>query len=229
MDSAPETYTLERIDSAEGRIYRYSEDYWVPPEKEYLIEDLSAEIGNSINSYRYGFFDPSGKTIPIAEDSITIWDSTFSRKSFEQGNLLYFNYALTKHIGLDSADFEYDFGDTHLRLKGCVLDGIVYGDTTTTSVDDYRGMIPENIVLYQNYPNPFNPSTSIKYSLSSRQFVNIKVYDITGREVALLLKEEKPAGTYEIKFDGSALPSGVYFCKMQAGSHHHIMKMILLK
>ncbi|NLT51475.1 MAG: T9SS type A sorting domain-containing protein [Ignavibacteria bacterium] len=90
--------------------------------------------------------------------------------------------------------------------------------------------------LKQNFPNPFNPSTMINYSLpAGRQelpmnsFVNLKVYDILGREVATLVNEEKPAGNYEVKFDASNISSGVYLYKLQAGEYNKTMKMILIK
>jgi photosystem II stability/assembly factor-like uncharacterized protein len=83
--------------------------------------------------------------------------------------------------------------------------------------------------LYQNYPNPFNPSTSLQYAIGSRQFVTLKVYDLLGREVATLVNEEKPAGEYEVEFDGFALPSGIYFYQLKAGQYSETKKMILLK
>ena len=88
---------------------------------------------------------------------------------------------------------------------------------------------PESFNLFQNYPNPFNPSTLIKYAIGSRQYATLKVYDILGNEVATLVDEEKPAGTYEVEFDASKLVSGIYFYKLQAGGFIKIRKMVLLK
>jgi photosystem II stability/assembly factor-like uncharacterized protein len=83
--------------------------------------------------------------------------------------------------------------------------------------------------LNQNYPNPFNPRTFIQYAIANRQFVTLKVYDILGKEVATLVNEEKPAGSYEVKFDALNYPSGIYFYKLQAGSFIETKKMIFLK
>jgi len=83
--------------------------------------------------------------------------------------------------------------------------------------------------LSQNYPNPFNPSTKIKFVIPKLSFVNLKVYDVLGREVAILVNEEKPAGEYEIKFDGSKLASGIYFYKLRTGNFTDTKKFILLK
>jgi uncharacterized Ntn-hydrolase superfamily protein len=88
---------------------------------------------------------------------------------------------------------------------------------------------PNSFYLYQNSPNPFNPTTSIQYAIGSRQFVQLKVYDVLGNEVATLVNEEKPAGTYDVQFDASALPSGIYFYKLKAGSFAETKKMILLR
>ena len=83
--------------------------------------------------------------------------------------------------------------------------------------------------LFQNYPNPFNPVTSIKYVVSSRQFVTLKVYDVLGNEIATLVNEEKQPGTYEVEFDGMGLPTGIYFYQLNAGSFVETKKLVLLK
>ncbi len=89
--------------------------------------------------------------------------------------------------------------------------------------------LPENYYFAQNYPNPFNPTTSIQYAIGSQQFVSLKVYDVLGNEVATLVNEEKPAGSFEVSWNADNLPSGIYFYKLQAGSFTETKKMILLK
>ena len=101
---------------------------------------------------------------------------------------------------------------------------------------------PDDFVLYQNYPNPFNPSTKIRFSMpvspsaSSRaeskdegSRVQLKVYDILGKEVATLVNEEKPAGTYEVDFDASGLSSGVYIYSLKVNGVTISRQMMLLK
>jgi len=83
--------------------------------------------------------------------------------------------------------------------------------------------------LEQNYPNPFNPSTNINYQISQNDFVSLKVYNVLGSEVAILVNETKPAGNYEVTFDASSLSSGTYFYKLQTGSFVETKKMILMK
>jgi photosystem II stability/assembly factor-like uncharacterized protein len=89
--------------------------------------------------------------------------------------------------------------------------------------------VPTEFLLSQNYPNPFNPSTKIKYSVPKSSNVVIKVFDILGKELEILVNEEKPVGTYEITWYAANLPSGVYFYRLEAGNFVHTKKMILLR
>jgi hypothetical protein len=100
-----------------------------------------------------------------------------------------------------------------------------------TTLTDLENTIiqPFEYSLNQNYPNPFNPSTSIKYAISSKQFVTLKVYDVIGNEVAILVSEEKPASNYEVSFDASKLSSGVYYYQLRSGEFIQTKKMIYLK
>ena len=82
--------------------------------------------------------------------------------------------------------------------------------------------------LFQNYPNPFNPTT-INYSVPKTSFVIIKVYDVLEKIVATLINEEKMPGNYNVEFDGSDLPSGVYFYQLDAGDFVATKKLLLLK
>ena len=95
-------------------------------------------------------------------------------------------------------------------------------------------VLPTKYELSQNYPNPFNPSTTIKYSIpivGAQNFVpvELKVYDVLGREIATLVNEQKPAGSYEVNFDASKLSSGIYFYTLSSGSKNITKKMILLR
>ena len=98
-----------------------------------------------------------------------------------------------------------------------------------TEVKDYSNKIPDEFSLSQNYPNPFNPTTTISYNVPKASFVTIKLFDTLGKEVAMLVNEEKQDGTYNIRFDGSKLSSGIYFYTMQAENFVSTRKLILLK
>jgi len=108
------------------------------------------------------------------------------------------------------------------------------GMTGTIIVQDPVGVSDDgetakNFDLKQNFPNPFNPSTRISYAIPSASFVNLKVYDIIGNEIAVLVNEEKQAGNYQIDFDATELTGGVYFYQLLTGSFVETKKMILMK
>ena len=88
---------------------------------------------------------------------------------------------------------------------------------------------PTQFGLSRNYPNPFNPTTSFRFRVSGFEFVSLKVLDVLGREVATLVKENRQPGIYSVQWDASGLPSGVYFCRLQAGSFVDTNKMVLSK
>ena len=143
-------------------------------------------------------------------------------------------------------NFSDKFGMYHLNSPGeppgttqwstnlyyCIIGGEEFGNPVP--VDETEPALPTKLSLSQNYPNPFNPSTIIQYAVSSRQFVSLKVYDVLGKEIATLVNEEKPAGSYEVEFNSrglihQTLPSGIYFYQLRAGSFIQTKKMILLK
>jgi hypothetical protein len=97
------------------------------------------------------------------------------------------------------------------------------------SVEAEKPTVPAAITLYQNYPNPFNPTTTVSYSLPSPMQTTLVVYDLLGRQVALLIDELQPAGDYTIHFNGAGLPAGIYFYRLSAGRSSIMRKMTLLR
>ena len=89
--------------------------------------------------------------------------------------------------------------------------------------------LPTQFVLYQNYPNPFNPTTAISYQLAANGYVTLKVFDVLGREVARLVNEQQPAGTHDVRWDASGMPSGMYLYRITAGNFVSARKMVLTK
>ncbi len=120
--------------------------------------------------------------------------------------------------GMNATAIEY-------RLKQIDYNG-TYAYSEIVSVDN---LAPSGFVLEQNYPNPFNPSTRIKYAIAGKQFVSLKVYDLLGNEIATLVNEEKPAGTYEVEFNANRLSAGVYYYTIVTENFVQTKKMILLK
>ena len=104
-----------------------------------------------------------------------------------------------------------------------------YENMLISSISDYENPPLNNFILSQNYPNPFNPSTKIIYSVPQSSNVVLKVFDVLGSEVETLVNNEKPAGSYEVEFDATGLPSGIYFYQLRAGNFVETKKMILMK
>ena len=96
-------------------------------------------------------------------------------------------------------------------------------------INNEGGEIPAEFKLLQNYPNPFNPTTNIKFMLQSDGTVNLRIFDILGNEVTVLVNEIKQAGTYTVNFDASKYSSGIYFYTFEAGNYRQTKKMLLVK
>ncbi|MBS1553195.1 MAG: T9SS type A sorting domain-containing protein [Bacteroidetes bacterium] len=116
-----------------------------------------------------------------------------------------------------------DFGSA-IGLLNC-------GNACASTEDNIlsNNQLPKEYSVNQNYPNPFNPSTNIQYEIPFDNFVSIKIYNLLGKEVMSLINDFKKAGSYNLSFDGSNLPSGVYYYKITAGNFEQVKKMILVK
>ena len=110
-----------------------------------------------------------------------------------------------------------------VRPNICVVSNVI------TNNGNLQSGIPSEFKLHQNYPNPFNPVTKIKFDVPKSSFVSLKVYDILGREVSVLVKENKQAGSYTVDFNASEFTSGVYFYRLETASFADVKKMILVK
>ena len=116
----------------------------------------------------------------------------------------------------------------HLRIVNNDIQK-VFGSKTDNSGKSKNSVLPTVFKLYQNYPNPFNPTATIRYDLPQNSKVNIKIYDLLGRQVKQLVDEFKQAGSYTVNFDGTNLASGVYFYRIEAGKFVESKKMVLVK
>ena len=141
-------------------------------------------------------------------------------------------YTLAQGIGIVSiVDEVYDdpteiFRGTSDNLVYAKINGKEYGVFLSVRENESE---PNKFILRQNYPNPFNPSTIIEYSLLRRDHVLLKVFDDLGRQVEVLVDELQEPGIHQCRFVGNSLPSGVYFCRLQAGSLSETRKLMLLK
>jgi len=158
-------------------------------------------------------------------------------RSTQNDNYIWQNIGFVPGFGTTTEIHNYSYVDKSLqpgnyqyRLKQIDFEGTFeYSNIFEISID-----APEEFSLEQNYPNPFNPVTKIKYEIpgqarNDNAAVTLKVYDVLGDEVATLVNEEKPLGTYEVDFDATGLPSGIYFYQLKAGSFVETKKMVLLR
>jgi hypothetical protein len=104
-----------------------------------------------------------------------------------------------------------------------------FGPAIVTSVEGKSGQTIRSFELAQNYPNPFNPSTEISFSLAKSEKVKLTVYNLLGKEVAVLVNGMRNAGSQSVTFDAKNLSSGVYFYKLEAGTSIAAKKMMLIK
>ena len=150
------------------------------------------------------------KTFTGAPDSITL-------NSVVSATVPYQNYTVTVTAAENGGP------RTHTRTWTLTVANII-------GISNNGGEVPVIYALGQNYPNPFNPSTVIDYSLPKQSVVNLKVYDVLGQDVATLVNNEfKQAGVYDVTFNASNLPSGVYYYRLTAGEYTDVRKMILVK
>ncbi len=155
-------------------------------------------------------------TTPIAQFGASGPKINSVKASTGNHKVVYFGFAFEQLNDVTVAD------SLVKRSVKWLTDGIVLDNPV-------EGSVPSEYTLEQNYPNPFNPKTIIEFKVSNTAPVTIKVYDLIGREVAVLVNEVKQPGIYRVTFDGENLASGVYFYKMIAGDFSSVKKMNLLK
>jgi len=161
-----------------------------------------------------------------------IFAATYSNSVFRSTNNGD-NWVL-KNNGLPSRTTSLAINSNGYILTGTVFGGVYRGLNSTITIAKNHNVTPSTLLLEQNYPNPFNPSTKIRFTNYELRFTSLKVYDVLGNEIATLVNEEKPAGSYEVEFSVGqnsilSLSSGIYFYQLKAGSFIQTRKMILLR
>jgi hypothetical protein len=220
---------------------------WMPPED---ITDLALDATGKLwmtSPGGIGVYDKHGVPVPVELVSFNAsaegnninlnWStaSEINNRGFEVQRYNGVEWMLLTFIEGKGTTAEYQnylyternvgTGKYRYRLKQVDFDGS-YSFSAEVEVEI---TIPGEFYLHQNYPNPFNPSTKIKFGIGSRQHILLKVYDVLGREAAVLTNEFKEAGEYEIDFNASYLSSGVYYYSIQAGDFFQTKKLILVK
>jgi hypothetical protein len=220
-------FYLERNDSIKTTTYRLDiEDLDEDGDSldEVLLDSLEVPHATNYFSYRYTWRsgDPDPKLVVIQGPYwvIVFGDTVMARIA----SFLFQDDLIADKYGVVEI---YPEGSPPLLLTGMIINGVKYGNIVV--VDELNKSNLSEYMLANNYPNPFNPSTLIKFYLPEATFVKFTVFDVLGNEVRVLINEEKESGFHEILFDGSNLPSGVYFYNLQTSKYSEMKKMILIK
>lgn len=202
---------------------------------EHLIMDFKMEVGDSIQISR----EPgsTGYTVCTEKKEVTTFIGTTDvQKTFfidwfttavdeEQ------TFTLQRGVGLYF--FKPSFHSSE-QLVAAIISGVVYGDTTVVSVEDYGQQIPDDFILHPNFPNPFNASTTILFELPTATHVKITIHDILGNQVTVLVKEKLNAGQHKLQWRGKSslgegVSSGLYLVVMTTENSVQVRKALLLK
>ena len=256
MDSTLIEYTYAFTDNFDEIIQkRYSNNIWQNYYRsKYLYNNLMLNIETDDYFWRNGAWRDTLKYISEYnnfENIVTQTSLAYSNGTWENSTRTEYTYDAQNNV-LDAVikiwlfnswintlklSFEFDaYGNMTLLLlqHWNFISGwanfyrtMAYYTEITSCYDDDISL--KEFELFQNYPNPFNPTTKISYTIPEGGNVTLKVFDLLGSEVAELVNGETEAGNYEINFDASLLPSGVYIYKLQAGDFVETKKMILIK
>ncbi|RKZ00070.1 MAG: hypothetical protein DRQ13_01145 [Ignavibacteriae bacterium] len=192
----------------------------------------SITIGPGSNSYFF-YYDSLGNQVPVEKYYFIVIDSLdeyeyelwFHPKTSLPFDSVLITFDSTFYIDQHNFDIELIVKISDISIESYIQSfkadwGLGVGDDE---------LLPKEYKLFQNYPNPFNPTTTIKYQIPELSFVTLKVYDVLGNEIAILVNGEKPAGSYEVEWDAFSLPSSIYFYRLQAGDFIQTKKMVLIK
>jgi hypothetical protein len=214
-------YNYSRIDSLTGNLFTYD----TINHTDCLIDSLNVRKNDSAYSC-------VGKWYKCDDTAnFNIFNLNLKSRSFYWTN--YFEggdrHRLALGIGkvrIDQYGAQFQMGHT---LKGCLINGVLYGDTSLVGINQISSEIPGKFSLSQNYPNPFNPNTKIQFALPNSAFVKVIVYDALGKEVETIVNEQLNAGTFEAEWNAVNYPSGVYYYKLSAGDYSETKKMVLIR
>jgi hypothetical protein len=227
------------LDSSNGNLFTYETGWCTSPF--IIVDSLSSSLNDTFRQC------PTHNLYDIRKCYET------GIKNFMGNNLPYKRFDKVNHTFHYICEYIYNIGYSYgysndlypnwyrtYTLLGCVIDGVLYGDTNIVGLKRISELTPDKYKLLQNYPNPFNPATKIKFDIPPSKGVGLPaagrgmtvqlvIYDILGREIATLVNEQLKPGTYEVEWDGSNYPSGVYFYKLITQNYSETKKMVLIK
>ena len=222
-----------------------------------IIAGIHSSFRNIISEDNLIYVGSKGDGVYVLSDYGNIWNLRYPTVGYAYVDAAALTSTGIYMIGgeLTGCYFTYDHGESWIEINsglpnkyintiffdeqsyaysGLTYFGIYKSLSPLTSIEEDFQVRLNSYTLFQNHPNPFNPKTKIKFTIPSdvkrkKRNVSLKVYDVLGNEIATLVNEEKPAGTYEITWYAEKLPSGVYFYKLQAGDFTETKKMVLIK
>ncbi len=228
----PHTQTPGIADaSVADQMARWNQDRWNDPR-------WPSTANNILQSkYIYGDYNP--RTIPGVDTNGTKTENGIGIRRFTD---LGENFSQTTYVSkidgipLGAQIWDDTENDAYVTMSAGYANSSEYraivaaaGSAEIVAVKGPTGQTPQTYELSQNYPNPFNPTTTILYDLPTSGYVTLKVYDVLGREVTTLVDEKQSAGTHTLTFNAANLPSGVYFCRLQAGPFMQTRKLMVIK
>jgi phosphatidylserine/phosphatidylglycerophosphate/cardiolipin synthase-like enzyme len=176
--------------------------------------DMHLKTGSGLLHHKYAILDAGwAGTTPMVITGSHNWSSS-AENSNNENTLIIRDAALANFYFQEFAARYYQFGGT---------------DTLAVSVEADESQRPAAWALFQNYPNPFNPTTVVSCQVPVASSIRLVVYDLLGREVAVLMDGRKPAGAYTVQFNATGLASGVYFVRLQSGEFTLVRSMMLLR
>ncbi len=217
-------------DSGNTRIYKYN-PY---AQKDVLQFDYSKNVGDTVSVYypTPTAFGPDTSIVTVLETGSRLFFGQIRKymRFYEKTvhATLYWIYEITDSIGMSFYQFEPGI---QYALVGAVIRGKEYGKLLNVGATD---QLPHAFILYQNYPNPFNPKTTIRFEISTNGRVRLTIWDVLGRLSKALLDKSLSAGTYSMEWDGrddngTELPSGAYFCRLQREHSSAVTKLLLIR
>ena len=227
VDNAQGWFAIGLVDRDFSTTYYINFDGWAESNPPY-IEIKYVPIPVELSSFRA---DVNVETVMLSWITATETNNSGFEVQRNSGSE-YETLAFVQGNGTATETHSYSYVDKNVltgkhqyRLKQVDYDG----SFEYSNIVDVEISSPLKFSLDQNYPNPFNPTTRIKYSIPTTGFVTLKVYDLLGREAALLVNEKKQAGIYDVEFNASSLSSGVYIYKLTSGNFIETKKLMLLK
>lgn len=257
--TTPSGSTFRNWNHSLSEIPHYSASYWywsypLPTEAEIGLWTFEAVFQNKTYIHNFSVSDPDTKPISVYLESpqngaeaseasqLLRWVPLADANEYEiviskEDN---FNQPVVEETLLNNRD--YDFQDLNentvyywkVRARnehgtGSWSETRTFNTGLSTSINDENKELPSEPGLSQNYPNPFNPSTQISYKLPRSTYVQLKVYNLLGEEVASLENSQKRAGTHSVTFDASGLSSGIYYYRLQTLDFLEVKSMTLIK